>query len=121
MVGTLLLGRFAVRLLFGPDADLITTARLAVLALAAAVQATILLVQPATGRAGPPPGGPDRLGRRGSRLRPVFLLPVGPLDRGTIAQLVGPVVTLSVHLLLVRTRGRSVRCRCRQAGGASIR
>jgi O-antigen/teichoic acid export membrane protein len=103
VLGCLLAGRLAVRILFGPAADLTATGRLALLAAAAAVQAAILLVTPAL----------VALGRHRAVLigwiagaaafAACFLLPLDPLDRGTLAQLVGPVVTLAVQLLLVRT------------------
>ena len=103
VIGALLLGRFAIELLFGPAADLMSAGRIGVLALAAAVQAAILLVQP----------GLVALRRHQGVLAGwlagmvafglAFTLPLPPLDRATVAQLVGPVVTLAVHLLWVRT------------------
>lgn len=106
VVGTLLVGRPVVTILFGAERDTTSTATLAWLTTSAVLFMAVLLLQPALVAL--------RLHRSLAwawvagtvAFALCFLVPVAPLQQGVLAQIAGPAVTLLVQLVVL---GRHLR------------
>jgi O-antigen/teichoic acid export membrane protein len=101
-----LLGRPAMRIVYGAGADLLPTATLVLLAVGAGLLMAISLVQPALVALGSPTGMALGWVCGAAAFVVSFLLPLDPLDRAVVAQLFGPAVTLLVQARILRGRLR---------------
>ena len=101
-----LLGRSAMRIVYGAGADLLPTATLMLLAVGAGLLMTISLVQPALVALGSPAGMALGWVCGAAAFGLSFLLPLDPIDRAVAAQLAGPAVTLLVQAQILRHRIR---------------
>lgn len=100
-IGTLLVGRPVLSILFGADRDTTATGPLVWLTISAALFMAVQLVQPAM----------VALRRHGALVLAwvagavafvgCFFIPIDPIDRGVLAQVVGPLTTLLVQLAVL--------------------
>ncbi len=109
VVGAALLGRFAVRVLFGDALDTSGAAILGLLGASAGLLIAIQFVQPALVALRRPGGLVLGWVAGGAGfLATLLLLPVPPLAAAVTAQLVGPALTVAVHVLVARRALRGV-------------
>jgi O-antigen/teichoic acid export membrane protein len=107
VIGTALVGRPVIGLLFGADRDTTDEWQLVWLTASAAVFMAVLMLQPALVAL--------RLHRvlvaawvaGAVAFAASFALPLPPVDDAIVAQLVGPLITLTVQLVVLRSRARS--------------
>jgi O-antigen/teichoic acid export membrane protein len=111
VAGVALLGHWAVGLLVGAAGDTTSTGVLILLTVSAMLQMAVQFLQPALVAVRRHRALVVAWVSGGVVFSLAFLIPVAPIDRGVLAQLAGPVVTLVIELLALRSAHRYVTAR----------
>lgn len=122
VIGMGVLGPFVVELLFGADRNTTGALGLMLLTASAVIFMLVQLLQPALVAIREHTGLMLAWAAGAAAFAACFALPLTPVDRGIVAQLVAPVITVAVQLGLLSRylgRGRRDAARTRTATGAT--
>jgi len=103
VAGVALLGHWAVGLLVGPASDTASTTVLILLTVSAMLQMAVQFLQPALVAVRRHRALVIAWVSGGIVFGLAFLVPIPPIDRGVLAQLAGPVVTLIIEILALQS------------------